>query len=282
MLIVEWRGYGFIVRPSPAPPEESLRIVFWNPSEWDLPRFDEPVLEQHPDLAIITNPPPHRSRRKAAPPTDQEFAAAMGADVVPMRVGRSLIFSREPVLRYASTTLGLKGVLLEPGEGRVPDRTTTMFDPGYAAFLELDTTARLGRTIVVWIIDLPSDMELSRWETTKTAAAAIASFDGQVYGRGEDGSFAPFGQASGFPPPDIIIGDFNIPRGSASLKALTRGMTNAYNQAGTGAAGTYRRRFPLWHIDQMFVGKRLRTTSYEIVDPGMGKHRMQIAEVAGR
>ena len=206
----------------------------------------------------------------------------MGPDVVPMRIGRSLILSREPILRYASTTLGLKGVLLEPGEGRVPDRTTTILDPGYAAFLELDTTARLGHTIVIWIIDLPSDARLFRWETTQTAAAAIASFAGQIYGRAEDGSLAPLGEATGFPAPDIIIGDFNIPRGSASLKVLTRGTANAYNHAGTGSCATYPRKFPLSHIDQMFIGKSLRATSYEIVDPGMGMHRMQVVEVAGR
>lgn len=36
----------------------------------------------------------------------------------------------------------------------------------------------------------------------------------------------------GFPEPDLIIGDFNIPRGSASLDAITHGKPNAFDQCG--------------------------------------------------
>jgi endonuclease/exonuclease/phosphatase (EEP) superfamily protein YafD len=90
------------------------------------------------------------------------------------------------------------------------------------------------------------------------------------------------GAGPGFPAPDLIVGDFNIPRGSRSLRRLTLGYPHAHSQAGHGHAGTYPRHRQLVHIDHMFVGPRLRAARYETVDPGVGSHRMQVVEVVVR
>jgi endonuclease/exonuclease/phosphatase family metal-dependent hydrolase len=84
----------------------------------------------------------------------------------------------------------------------------------------------------------------------------------------------------GFPPADLIMGDFNIPRGSASLRQAAQGYPHAHTQAGHGHAGTYPRHRPLVHIDHMFIGPALRARRYQVVDGGVGSHRMQVLDVA--
>ena len=178
--------------------------------------------------------------------------------------------------------LGLEGLAPEV-QARL-QRRKIRFDPGRALFLELDAREHLGRNIVVWVLDMPSEPRLSRWVMSKEAREAIARWEGPVVGS------AGVRGTGKFPEPDIVVGDFNIVRGAASLSVLLPGMRNAFDMAGAGYAGTwprhgYRTPIPLVHIDQMFVrsgpGGPVRAARYEVVDPTFGYHKMQVGDFSG-
>ena len=77
------------------------------------------------------------------------------------------------------------------------------------------------------------------------------------------------------------MGDFNITRGSYSLELLFPGARHAYDEAGSGWGATYPRDgWPYLHIDHVLMtSDDLAATRYEIVDPGIGLRRLQIAEI---
>lgn len=81
----------------------------------------------------------------------------------------------------------------------------------------------------------------------------------------------------GCPVADVVVGDFNAVRGGASLSRFAPLMRHAFDEAGTGFGATYPRRFPLLHIDHILLGARVAALRYEVVDPGLGQHRMQTA-----
>lgn len=265
MLVVEWRVHALVARP---PAGSGFRIFYWNAPMWPRVVADA-VLAQDAELVMIANPVWTLPR--------QRLSERMGA-VSEVRTSRFLVLSRHPVLRWGEIALGLEDLEQVPGEAwelmKLPEGTT---DEGRAMFFVLDAGETLGGPIVVWLIDLPSDLRLSRWEVLKAAAEKIATWEGPAHA---DGEIIEGGAARGFPEPDLVVGDFNTPRGSASLRFLTGGMANAYDQGGAGYAATFPRERPLWHIDLMFVAPRLRALRYDVVDPGEGRHRMQVAELA--
>jgi endonuclease/exonuclease/phosphatase family metal-dependent hydrolase len=79
------------------------------------------------------------------------------------------------------------------------------------------------------------------------------------------------------PTPDIVLGDFNITRGSASIATAFPGMTEAYDSAGHGYGASYHRRFPLWHIDHMLLGPNVHPLRYDLVNPHISRHDAQVA-----
>lgn len=125
--------------------------------------------------------------------------------------------------------------------------------------LVVDATAKFGRPIVIWMVNLPSDPKLPRM--------AMARRLGQLL------------RNSGAPLPDIVIGDLNITRGSAALQELFPGYHHAYDEAGHGYGASYHRRFPLYHIDHVLLHDGVQATRYDLIDPGMGRHRVQVVEL---
>ncbi len=125
--------------------------------------------------------------------------------------------------------------------------------------LRLDGRPAVDDDIILYAIDLPSDPTLSRM--------ALAD---RVRGHLEDAAA---------PPPDIVIGDFNIPRGSASLRRLFPSLRHAYADGGHGYAASFHRRFPLYHIDHTLIGDALDCVRYDLIDTGIGRHRAQRAFV---
>jgi hypothetical protein len=130
----------------------------------------------------------------------------------------------------------------------------------HIALFRLDTTAELGRPITVYAVDLPSDPTRPRNEIARAARRML------------DGTAAL--------PPDIVVGDFNMTRGSASVKRLFPGLAHAYDEAGRGYGATFRRGFPLYHLDHTLLADTLTATDYALVDPGIGRHLAQRVELA--
>lgn len=294
-LLVEWRGAAWASRAIAAPATEArLRVLVWNPSLTVMPGFEAMVRAHGADAVLLANPPmridwsqldeyPHRARW-----------------------GRLLVLSRGPILAWGGTSLGIDADAGPPGpNGRDGDAADDWWaradDPGAAMFVLLDTRASLGRPTVAWLLDLPSNVRLPRIELARAARRRIEEFRGawrlgSPAGDAEPGDAGAAGHRAGdgFPMPDLIAGDFNIPRGSASLGVIAgagregsgargregRVYRHAHAQGGAGPAATWPREWPIWAIDHVFVGPGLRATAYRVVDPGAGQHRMQVVDIA--
>ncbi|MCW5774956.1 MAG: endonuclease/exonuclease/phosphatase family protein [Phycisphaeraceae bacterium] len=164
-----------------------------------------------------------------------------------------VVVSRWPVTRLGAT------VFRPPDD---PDARSE-HDPGRAEAFVLEETP-MGE-VTLWVVDFPSDPRRSRVANARQAAESINA-------------------AARFPAPDLVVGDFNITRGSYSLRLFTRetapGLRDAHAAAGRGPAGTWPRRAPLWPIDHAFLGPRLVPTGMRVHTPPLGTHRAIIIECA--
>lgn len=237
LLVVETRlGRGGGAIGQSPPPAGSVRVLSWNVGGDPLADPLPEVASWHPDLAILANLSwKYRPERPAALAGSPLEAAAWH------HLGRFLILTPHPITRTGIIDLGLEAS--RRGDG--------LIDPGQAVFIEvtIDGSAR-----VVWIIDLPSDPSRHRGVMTRSARARIDAAD------------------PAFPAPDLIVGDFNTPRGSGSLRRIVGEADSAFERAGSGWSATWPREFPLWHIDQVFVDKTVGVRAHRVVDLGPGTH----------
>lgn len=121
---------------------------------------------------------------------------------------------------------------------------------------------RLG-PIQIEAVDLPSRTTLPRYHAIRSLRADLQTAR-EERGLGE---------------PDILCGDFNVPRGSASLGLLGPDAREAFATAGAGWGGTYPREWPLLGIDLTLVREPWRPVRSEISDFGYGRHRAQIVDL---
>lgn len=263
LVVADWR-LPMNARLRPPPDAERLRIIHWNVG-WSHPdEVHGALVARGPDLAIIVNPHTRRDLRFDF----DALARTMGGDGGEVRDWPIIVVSRFPMLRRGTTQLGFTAtVAVEPGlrtEGLDPPR-----DPGHATFIELDAGPPFDRPIVVWILDLPSDPALSRPAVVRQAVSRINAWVG------------PDNQ--GFPEPDVIIGDLNIPAGASSLMGLRRRswgvMQDAAAQGGVGPMATWPHPRPLLRIDQCFVGRGARAAWYGVEAAAQTKHLMQIVDL---
>ncbi|MBX3358608.1 MAG: hypothetical protein KF745_09270 [Phycisphaeraceae bacterium] len=279
-----WRLWRWAWPPAAPPPERTFTMLHWNLSAVSKD-FDAGVLADLPgagraDLLLLTSvvdplrlgeaverlDPAYRFSRIGPfnvasrvevrdtrlislklPTADAILSGETSSDAPPKPRGRRQKFYNE-LMRSI-------GVRMRPVD-------TTY--PGYLLSFTADTTATLGRPITVWFIDLPSSPLAPRYAIAEIAARAIAELPG---------------------PPDVLVGDFNIPRGSASLSLLSSGMRHAYDDAAYGPFASWPRADPLFQIDHVFLGPGLRAVEYDLVDPGVSEHWAQeivVADQAGR
>jgi endonuclease/exonuclease/phosphatase family metal-dependent hydrolase len=288
VLLVEWRIQHAVVGPAPGP--SGLTLVHFNASGKPAPALPGAVLALEPDVVIFAN----LRSRGALPDVLQALSPAAGASrdasqSTPMaslvHADRFTVVSRARIIEFGHTTLGFDGAIFL--NTTMPD----LRDPGTAAWFRLDTTVPLGREIVVWAMDLPSDPRLHRREMMTRALDAIGAWDGPTFVRQEGGNYAPLAGAAahGFPKPDVIIGDFNTPGGSAALAEFARragggsAMRDAHAAAGLGPDGTFPSMLPTWlglGLDRAFVSERLRVTRRDVHGVPPSQHRAQRVTVS--
>ena len=109
----------------------------------------------------------------------------------------------------------------------------------------------------IWAVDLPSRPELVRSEVFDDLRRRLDLLE--------------------LDPPDIILGDFNVPRNSRSLHKAFPEMKNAFDQVGVGWHATWPSGFPLWQLDQVLLGPRVEGVRYQIFPSRFGAHRIQQA-----
>jgi len=137
-------------------------------------------------------------------------------------------------------------------------RATPLMDDGKiaASWVEFGSW-RGNEAFAVLLVDLPSNPSLSRRDVL---ARMSASLRGRVTAE-----------------PDLVVGDLNVARGSGSVASVWPRHREAFAEQGRGWGATYPRHLPLWHIDLMLIGQRVRLLDYSVRDSGAGKHSMQCA-----
>lgn len=266
---LEWRWPMNAGKAAP-PVGERLRVVHWNVGWSYPPEVWDSLAMREADLAIVVNP---LTRSELTWDFDS-MAARMGPGTQVIRDWPINVLSRWPILRHGVTELGFTSRVNVLEEIRSGSELPPV-DPGHAMYVELDAGAPFSRPVVVWIIDLPSDPELRRPAVTRQARERIGMWLGP--------------NNEGFPEPDVVIGDFNIPAGSWSLRNLRRRpgyfMEDAHALAGVGASASYqlpRPRDVVWlHIDQCFVKPGVAVARYAVEDGGDTRHRMQVVDLVG-
>lgn len=223
--------------PLPAP-EASLRLAHWNmtlDNHSDVPGLMAAIETLDADLLVLTIPPGEVRRQLHERAVKSEGLLHI-IDGWPM-----LMVSRLPIVDW-----------------RIVIATEAM----YITQVDLDASATLGRTITVFLVDLPSSPRQPRMAMAHKARELLDRFKAAT--------------------PDICIGDFNITRDSASIDALFPGMQDAFNVAGHGWGASFPRRLPLYHIDHVLVNDTtgLRAARYDIIDEGHSRHRTQKAWIA--
>lgn len=265
VVVEEWR-LGNLFRAPPRDP--GVRLVAWNESWSPMKPMHDNLVALNADIMFIANP--HWTFDAA------KVRASMGPTTYAARADILTVFSKYPILRHGYRPLGIAP---EPNRPGYPPLNPNHIDNGQAMWLELDVPP-LGGHVIVWCIDMPSDVWMDRERAFREARGAIDTFRGPIMVRQESGMDRPepmSGEVLGFPDPDIIMGDCNTPRGSYSLSLLHANMHHAFDDAGVGADYSYPRETPLIAIDQILLGPRLRASTYEILDLGGARHRAQLA-----
>lgn len=313
----EWHMHRAVVRPAQATREHTLRVLHWNhSSQADIVGSAALITAADPDIAVVVNVRNSDPRREIvgallamlAPPSEGTIRVLPNIEG-PYQPGyvfgdwRVIVGSRERILRAG--VVSLKRV--DEGESA----WATGGDAGVVVWCEIEAGERfasLGRPLVVWVVDMPSDPSLSRERVMAEARRAVDAWRSPAQEPTKGGWWRPVGDPVAVPPADIVIGDFNTPRGSASLRELAPGMRDAYEEAGWGRARSWRQvraagpgtpggpvvgravnrvtrlLLPLadWHIDLTLLGERWRATRYRLVRPPSGAHDVQVVDLVVR
>lgn len=279
-----------------AEPAGSIAIGHWNAATvWRREEILAALAKMDVDVLIVSNPDWNTDWGALA--AEGAFAARLQARSQSWgpvsrftRVGEFGVISAWPIARAGMTTLGIESAGADIDELVPLDRRSSRRDPGRAMFVEFGGSGV--PRLVIWGLDMPSDPRLWRWPMAERASEMIRGFRGeQLVWRGEGSERERVREAivGGFPTPDVVIGDFNTPRGAASLGLIVpAGFVNAFDEAGVGDGATWPRRvpwevrprwwprWPMFQIDHTFVGPGLRVWRYQLIDPGgSGSHVMQ-------
>lgn len=301
VLIGEWSVHRYLTGGGSAEPSErALRVVHWNLSSRKIREGGswERLPDLQADVILIANPRWGNDQRTllrslaGMAPAEEWFTAgnrynvrsAPGHSLI---LQRGLIVSRLPIRRAGVVSAG--PVLNPENESRPTG------EHGWVIFAELERTTvgadgtELTEPFVVWFVDLPSDPMAWRMKSMRAMRSVIDAWDGRT--RVVEGDRWVTVETDGtFPEPDLVIGDFNALRGSASLDALAPGYTDAFAERGRGTGRSWLPRVgnrvlrqPLklssWQIDLALVGPDWHTAGYRLDDTGAGPHRMQVVDL---
>jgi hypothetical protein len=275
-LVFVWRVHRPVLRLVSAPPEPDLRVIHWNiaADSFDTDAAARSILAQSPDIALIANARWDGQRAElldalALPTPDPESSTT-----TPTLIG-SLLIATNHALTHSTVAW------LDPSAD--PDTNTRPTgDRGWIVLLAFEIPDR-SAPFVVWVVDLPS--EPTQWRADTIARALRAATRPDLRIRAHTDAPAP-----DFTSPDLIIGDFNTPRASASLARFgtlaPAPYTDAFGDTGWGRARSWTPRpaNPLaraaialadWHIDLALVHPDHTATDYALFAPVPADHRAQ-------
>jgi len=138
-------------------------------------------------------------------------------------------------------------------------QTLIAADGMYLSSFVLDTTQDIGDVLVVWAIDLPSSVSQSKMDIAIRVRQLLDSVSST--------------------PPDLVIGDFNMTRNSAAIVHMFPTLHDVAETAGSGLLASFPAPFPLYLIDHVLMNSQYRATSYELINPHLGRHQIQVTEI---
>ena len=265
--------------------QRDWRVVHWNigGERIDLDRATRVLQALDPDLILIANARWDGDRSALIGALAHE-----GSGLSVRSIGQAIVITKHDISRIGSSWFS----------GHDEDQTQTRRTgrSGWVCALEL-TDARRADPVVVWFVDLPSEPTAWRVETMERAVVVglEAGASGRV--RRPSGGWGSWGVASDEDPmdaPDLIVGDFNTPRGSGSLDRfddeLNRSYTSAFHSAGWGRARSWipdsssalvRAGLSIsdWHIDLTLVESGHRAVGWSLVGLSETAHRAQVVDV---
>jgi hypothetical protein len=276
----------------------SIRVLHWNQAayEIDQSRWGQRIKDLEADIVLITNAEWGESRQTLleqfayfAPTENQRwinYSYRIHAKPAHYRVeGSAMIASRYPMVRTGMVQFGSaqrQQILEHSSSGR-----------GWVMFIEFDVDLEsvLDEPLIVWFIDLPSDPMQWKQLQVREAKAAIDAWDGRGWTMGRHVWEQTQIEPGPFPEPDLIVGDFNLIRGSDSIKALGSGYRDAFERVGYGRASSYtpKTNNPLlrkllgladWHIDLSLVHEDLKIEGYRLIEADQGPHAIQLLDVS--
>ena len=139
-------------------------------------------------------------------------------------------------------------------------RTIIASNGVYVSMFRIDTTEQLGEPLVLWAVDLPSNITIPKIDTAERVKRLLTTVELQR--------------------PDIVMGDFNMTRNSYSMKTMFPELIDASNVAGVGLLASFPMNVPLYHIDHTLLSKDVRCTAYKLINPKIGRHRVQIVTLS--
>ena len=128
--------------------------------------------------------------------------------------------------------------------------------------IEIDTTESLGRPIRLIAVDLPSKPLRSRMDIAELSRNWLTQRQAHQ--------------------PDLALGDFNMRLRSAAMQTMFPVLQDAWLMGGTGWGPTFPRSMPLYHIDHVLVADWIDVISSRTIDPGIGRHRLQLVRLQAK
>jgi len=257
-----WNVHRYFIPSRPG----DLRIVYWNLAvDPEAEHAATRVLAERPDLAIVANPRWGSARNELL----ESLSAIEPLDPDPAAI--RVLFRGEIALATRGRLTRFAQVSFDMGTDETEDRGVILF---------AEITGLASTPLNLWVVDLPSRPTHHRMTVTARAREAIDAWSGPFYAADDLGRWVSAETVESFPPADIIVGDFNTPRGSDSLKTLTAGLTESHAAAGRGLSNTWPRAFSILPIDLLFAHAEYRVRGHRAADPGSGRHRMLVVELS--
>ncbi|MBL6996954.1 MAG: hypothetical protein ISR75_00765 [Phycisphaerales bacterium] len=136
--------------------------------------------------------------------------------------------------------------------------TLIAVDEIYISSFVLDTTEVLGDVLVIWAVDFPSSLVISKMEIANRVLRLLQTIDTIK--------------------PDIVIGDFNMTRSSSAMQTMFPELHDVADTVGTGILTSFPLEFPLYHIDHILIRSGFRAMNYSLINPHLGRHRIQVLD----
>lgn len=179
-------------------------------------------------------------------------------------IGRCAVMSRLPIRRYAQAWVNFDDVWPQDQQP----------ESGWAAWFELEPPSPETAPIVVWVLDLPSPIGVSRKLAVERTLEAIDAWTGIAYTIDANHQRSSVSGVR-FPQPDVVLGDFNTPRWSHALRPLTDGfrLREVSSSVGIGPSNTFPSPRSWWPIDLLYVSDSWKPEAHSTVVVEGLRHR---------